>query len=57
MAKTSRKVSKGVKIGLEVLTSIRQMKRGETMPLRDRCKNYPIETSAKPAKKTARRAA
>ena len=47
MAKTSRKVNKGVKIGLEVLDSIRQMKRGEAT----------VVYRENPAKKAARRAA
>lgn len=40
-------MSKGVKVGLEVLTAIRQMKRGEAT----------VVYREKPAKKAARRAA
>lgn len=50
MAKKHRKLTKGERIGLEVLDGIRDLKRG-------RGKTYQIETSAKSARKTARRAA
>lgn len=50
MAKKHRKLTKGERVGFEVLNGIRDIKRG-------RCKTYVVETTAKQARKPARRAA